>query len=83
MVADEKAQQIPEGEIAFNASMSGVEEATNICCMCSRARFDRTDVPIAERSVTADATESGLFRFSASRLGTDIDSVSIFIILDE
>jgi len=76
MQADGKAQMLTSDELPFDPALSGVDEVIHICSMCSRARFDRTDVPIAERLVTGDATESGLFRFSASKLGEDIDTLN-------
>jgi len=41
----------------------------------SRARFDRLDVPVEQRQILGDATESGLIRFSASKL-LDVDNLA-------
>ncbi|KAF9365377.1 hypothetical protein BGX34_010199 [Mortierella sp. NVP85] len=52
----------------FDASSPGIPEVLAIASLCSRAKFDRTDVPIAERQVLGDATESGLTRFAAANI---------------
>ncbi|OZJ07018.1 hypothetical protein BZG36_00013 [Bifiguratus adelaidae] len=46
----------------------GVEDIMYISALCSRAKFDRTDVPIKEREILGDATESGLVRYTAANL---------------
>ncbi|KAF9296011.1 hypothetical protein BGZ74_010519 [Mortierella antarctica] len=53
----------------FDASSPGIPEVLSIAALCSRAKFDRTDVPMAERVVLGDATESGLTRFAAANIG--------------
>ncbi|KAG0345538.1 hypothetical protein BG004_003625 [Podila humilis] len=53
----------------FDATSPGIPEVLAISALCSRAKFDRTDVPIAERQVLGDATESGLTRFAAGNIG--------------
>ncbi|KAG0353200.1 hypothetical protein BGZ54_002357 [Gamsiella multidivaricata] len=53
----------------FDASSPGIPEVLSIASLCSRAKFDRTDVPIPERQVLGDATESGLTRFAAANIG--------------
>ncbi|KAJ3239230.1 hypothetical protein HDU81_006335 [Chytriomyces hyalinus] len=65
---------LPPGEIPFDFEGSGVSEILHISSLCSRARFDRTDIPIDQRVITGDATESGLFRFAAQKL-LDIDKL--------
>ncbi|KAJ3221812.1 hypothetical protein HK099_003068 [Clydaea vesicula] len=62
-------------EVRFDRKISGIEEIINISALCSKARFDRTDVPVAQRVISADATESGLFRFAANKLGDTIDNL--------
>ncbi|KAF9433482.1 hypothetical protein BGZ76_009404 [Entomortierella beljakovae] len=52
----------------FDASSPGIPEVLVIASLCSRAKFDRTDVPISERQVLGDATESGLTRFAAANI---------------
>ncbi|KAF9921161.1 hypothetical protein FBU30_008863 [Linnemannia zychae] len=52
----------------FDASSPGIPEVLAISALCSRAKFDRTDVPISERQVLGDATESGLTRFAAANI---------------
>ncbi|KAH0558645.1 hypothetical protein GP486_004705 [Trichoglossum hirsutum] len=46
----------------------GVIDILHISALCSRAKFDRTDVPVKEREVLGDATESGLIRYAAEQL---------------
>ncbi|KAI9002514.1 hypothetical protein DFJ74DRAFT_695887 [Hyaloraphidium curvatum] len=53
----------------------GVMGALYLFALCSKARFDRTDVPIKDRGVIADATEAGLYRCASQRLG-DFDSLA-------
>ncbi|KAI9303354.1 hypothetical protein BJ944DRAFT_241529 [Cunninghamella echinulata] len=43
----------------------GVREIAMISALNSRAKFDRTDVPISERKILGDATETGLMRFAS------------------
>ncbi|KAG0205242.1 hypothetical protein BGX28_003103 [Mortierella sp. GBA30] len=52
----------------FDARSPGIPEVLSIASLCSRAKFDRTDVPIPERQVLGDATESGLMRFAAANI---------------
>ncbi|ORY95164.1 hypothetical protein BCR41DRAFT_365216 [Lobosporangium transversale] len=52
----------------FDASSPGIPEVLAIASLCSRAKFDRTDVPISERQVLGDATESGLTRFASANI---------------
>ncbi|KAJ3381062.1 hypothetical protein HDU80_001935, partial [Chytriomyces hyalinus] len=65
---------LPLGEIPFDLEGSGISEILHISALCSRARFDRTDIPIDQRVITGDATESGLFRFASQKL-RDIDKL--------
>lgn len=48
--------------------LPGIEEVLLVSSLCGRAKFDRTDVPIKEREVLGDATESGLVRWAAGKL---------------
>ncbi|KAH7049772.1 hypothetical protein BKA57DRAFT_535454 [Linnemannia elongata] len=52
----------------FDAASPGIPEVIATAALCSRAMFDRTDVPVPERQVLGDATESGLMRFAASNV---------------
>lgn len=52
----------------IQANSPGIPEIMNIATLCSRAKFDRTDVPIEQRQVLGDATEAGLIRFAAQTL---------------
>jgi hypothetical protein len=58
----------------FDSSIPNLNEMLLICYLCSKAKFDRTDVPLKQRTVIADATETGLFSFASSAL-TDCDAV--------
>ncbi|KAJ1564883.1 hypothetical protein HK096_005722 [Nowakowskiella sp. JEL0078] len=62
------------GEKPFDIEFPGISEIIHICSLCTRARFDRTDIPIDQRNITADATEAGLFRFASKQL-EDFDNV--------
>lgn len=55
-----------EQQIALD--QPGIKEVLLISSLCGRAKFDRTDVPIKEREVLGDATESGLVRWAAGKL---------------
>jgi sodium/potassium-transporting ATPase subunit alpha len=46
-------------------STLGIKEIALISALNSRAKFDRTDVPIPERQILGDATETGLTRFAS------------------
>ncbi|KAI1270050.1 hypothetical protein F5Y18DRAFT_2278 [Xylariaceae sp. FL1019] len=46
----------------------GVSEICHISALCSRAKFDRTDVPVRDREILGDATESGLVRYAGEKL---------------
>ncbi|PKC04734.1 P-type cation exchange, alpha subunit of ATPase [Rhizophagus irregularis] len=48
----------------FDPSVTGIQEVIHISSLCSRAKFDRTDVPFNERAILGDATETGLIRFA-------------------
>jgi sodium/potassium-transporting ATPase subunit alpha len=53
----------------------GVKDIVHISALCSRAKFNRTDVPVKDREILGDATESGLIRYAATLL-TDYDSLA-------
>ena len=53
----------------------GVSNILHIAALCSRARFDRSDVPIKDRTILGDATESGLIRYAATMI-PDYDNLS-------
>ncbi|TPX60133.1 hypothetical protein PhCBS80983_g01998 [Powellomyces hirtus] len=46
----------------------GANEIVHIAALCSRARFESTEGPIAERPVLGDATETGLLRHAAAKI---------------
>ncbi|KAG0377383.1 hypothetical protein BGX24_006216 [Mortierella sp. AD032] len=62
----------------FDATSPGIPEVLSISALCSRAKFDRTDVPIPERQVLGDATESGLTRFAAANIGNFDDMNDLY-----
>jgi sodium/potassium-transporting ATPase subunit alpha len=62
----------------FDPAVAHLDELVNICYLCSKAKFDRTDVPVKQRTIIADATEMGLFSFATTTLA-DCDSVHDFI----
>ncbi|KAJ3098907.1 hypothetical protein HDU96_010895 [Phlyctochytrium bullatum] len=66
---------LKQGELAFDFDAPGISEVLHISAMCTRARFEQTDVPVEKRTVNGDATESGLFRFAAQKL-PDIDDLA-------
>jgi sodium/potassium-transporting ATPase subunit alpha len=53
--------------------LANLEELQMISCMCSKAKFDEADknLPIEERRVFGDATETGLLRYAAAHLNID------------
>lgn len=79
--ADTSSQRPPNEEI-LSMDIPGVEEIIQISAMCSKARFDDIEKPIAEREITGDATESGLLRFAGTKLGTMADSVYFLNLID-
>ena len=58
----------PETFTPFSYDIPELKEMANVAYLCSKARFNRTDVPIKQRSIIADATETGLFRFAANKI---------------
>ncbi|KAI8852600.1 P-type cation-transporting ATPase [Chytridium lagenaria] len=64
-----------DGEVAFDGRGPGVDEILHISAMCTRARFESSDGLVDQRTISGDATESGLFRFAAQKL-SDIDVLS-------
>eukprot|EP00842_Homolaphlyctis_polyrhiza_P006751 jgi/Hompol1/7077/HPOL_005190-RA len=64
--------EVPEQD--WRADAQGMEEMLHAFILCASARFDRTDVPVPERVIHGDATETGLFKFASARL-RDFDKV--------
>jgi sodium/potassium-transporting ATPase subunit alpha len=54
----------------------GVLEILNISALCSRAKFDRMDIPIKDREIMGDATETGLIRWAAGQI-KEYDSLAV------
>lgn len=53
----------------------GAKEIMNICTLNSRAKFDRVDIPVSQRQILGDATETGLVRFAGEHFGKQFDSL--------
>ncbi|KAJ3416269.1 hypothetical protein HDV05_002559 [Chytridiales sp. JEL 0842] len=65
------AQSAPNGvdnSVPLDLNQPGPNEVIHISALCCRAKFDKTDVPVAERQVIGDATEAGLIRCAAVKL---------------
>ncbi|KAL7746615.1 hypothetical protein RI367_008015 [Sorochytrium milnesiophthora] len=65
--ADNDSQRLPDGVRPFDSLAPGVNDLLKISALCTRARFDRTDI-------VGDATEQGLFRLASTKLA-DADEV--------
>lgn len=50
----------------------GVPEILEICTLCSKVKFDKTDIPFEQREILGDATETGLTRFAGKNLEYDL-----------
>ncbi|KAJ7915024.1 aminophospholipid-transporting P-type ATPase [Mycena leptocephala] len=57
----------------FSLQASGMAEMVDIAALNSRVKFDKTDVPFAQRQILGDATETGLARFAGKWLSTGYD----------
>ncbi|OLY84255.1 Sodium/potassium-transporting ATPase subunit alpha-1 [Smittium mucronatum] len=55
-------------DVMTNPEDFGVRNILHIATLCSGAKFDRTDVPVDQRTILADATEAGLVRFAGMKL---------------
>lgn len=53
----------------------GVRDIMNICTLNSKAKFDRVDVPVSQRQILGDATETGLVRFAGEHFGKEFDTI--------
>ncbi|KAK9688048.1 hypothetical protein K7432_014546 [Basidiobolus ranarum] len=62
-------------ELPLTADAPGVDEVMHNAALNTRAKFDRVDIPIDERQILGDATESGLVRFAARNL-PEFDNIS-------
>ncbi|KAI9004751.1 hypothetical protein BC832DRAFT_558101 [Gaertneriomyces semiglobifer] len=58
----------PPDEKMLRMDVSGVSHMLHMSATCTRARFDRLDVPVDRRVALGDATEAGLLRWAASKL---------------
>ncbi|KAI8800792.1 P-type cation-transporting ATPase [Cladochytrium replicatum] len=61
-------------EKPFNLELPGIRDILYISALCTRARFDKIDVPVDQRQILGDATESGLLRYTAKIL-SNIDEL--------
>ncbi|KAL7749675.1 hypothetical protein RI367_004903 [Sorochytrium milnesiophthora] len=61
-------RSLAEREVPFDSSVQGIQDIMLISAVCSRARFDRVDVPIEQREIVGDATETGLYRLATQKL---------------
>ena len=52
----------------FSLEAPGMRELVATAALNSRIKFDRTDVPFAQREIMGDATETGLARFAGRSL---------------
>ncbi|KAJ1567292.1 hypothetical protein HK405_006463 [Cladochytrium tenue] len=62
-------------ELDLDDTVPGVMEIVFASALCSRAKFDRVDVPVEKRDIIGDATESGLLRFVGKKLA-NIDKLA-------
>ncbi|CAH1756964.1 152_t:CDS:2 [Entrophospora sp. SA101] len=60
--------------LPFDRDAPGIQDIINISILCSRAKFNSTDIPFQEREILGDATETGLIRFAAQNVD-DYDDV--------
>ncbi|CAI2191862.1 11376_t:CDS:2 [Funneliformis geosporum] len=67
-------RNVQSENVSFDPNMPGIQDIIHISSLCSRAKFDRYDIPFAERVILGDATETGLIRFAAQNLD-DYDTV--------
>ncbi|CAG8532596.1 3994_t:CDS:2 [Paraglomus occultum] len=64
----------PQNDSPFDVNAPGIQEIILNSALCSRAKFDRTDVPFNDREILGDATETGLVRFAGQNI-PDYDKV--------
>lgn len=61
-----------EAEVkTFTKHDQGVSEILEICTLCSKVKFDKTDIPFERREILGDATETGLTRFAGKNVEYD------------
>lgn len=59
----------------YEPDSPGIEELIHVSALCSRTKFDRTDVPMDERKILGDATETGLVRWAAKNSSVPFDDL--------
>ncbi|TFK25780.1 aminophospholipid-transporting P-type ATPase [Coprinopsis marcescibilis] len=52
----------------FTLQASGMQDLVDNAALNSRIKFDRTDVPLDQRVIMGDATETGLLRFAVKQI---------------
>ncbi|KAJ2993982.1 hypothetical protein HDV02_001917 [Globomyces sp. JEL0801] len=62
-VAEQGVDAIP-----FDLNRTGPNEVLHMSALCSRARFENNEGPIATRPILGDATEAGLLRNAAQKI---------------
>ncbi|KAG9294975.1 hypothetical protein G9A89_017769 [Geosiphon pyriformis] len=62
------ASQTNDPNNIFDKNAPGVQEILYISSLCSRVKFDSNDIPVKERQILGDATESGLTRFAINNI---------------
>ncbi|KAI8806824.1 hypothetical protein BJ742DRAFT_758376 [Cladochytrium replicatum] len=67
-LASQDKTAVDAKERPLKIDIAGVPQILHIAATCTRARFNRTDVPTNERSILGDATDAGLFKFAANKL---------------
>ena len=60
----------------YDYSNAECADIAHICYLCSKAKYDRTDIPLKQLTIIGDATETGLFMFSGNIIP---DSDKVFI----
>ncbi|TPX61128.1 hypothetical protein SpCBS45565_g07336 [Spizellomyces sp. 'palustris'] len=69
-------KECPVGERPLKMDGSGIPQILHMSATCTRARFDRTDIPLEQRVALGDATEAGLLRWAGSKL-MNIDKLPV------
>ena len=62
-----KVYSLHKNALPYDPNAPGIQAIIHISSLCTRIKFDRTDIPFAEREIFGDATETGLIRFCGSK----------------
>ncbi|KAG2020923.1 calcium-transporting ATPase [Coprinopsis cinerea AmutBmut pab1-1] len=68
------AFQSHNDEKSFSIKAPGMQQLVDNAALNSRIKFDRTDVPLDQRVIMGDATETGLLRFAGRQITEDYES---------